>query len=275
MPSVPNRFAERAKSGIRKYQRVLDSAKKRDVNESDTSVIVKDMLSDILGYDKYEDITTEVAIRSTYCDLAIRVKGRLQYLIEVKSIGTDLKDNHLRQAIEYGSREGVEWVLLTNGAVWQAHRIRFEQPIDHDMVFSVDLLGSETKPSEIVEKLYLVSKDAGNASQIDLYWKHKEATSRYVVAQLLMESPALAMLRRQLRALFPGLKVSEDEIEELLRNEVVKRDAFEGDRAVAAEKMVQKAERRRRRAAGTSDDSPMKSVSGTAALPSNAQTPAK
>ena len=248
MPPVPSRFADRAKAGIRKYQRVLESAKKRDVNESDTSVIVKDMLSDILGYDKYEDVTTEVAIRSTFCDLAIKVKGRLQYLIEVKSIGTDLKDNHLRQAIDYGSREGVEWVLLTNGIVWQAHRIRFEQPIDHDMVFTVDLLDGETKPAEMVEKLYLISKDAGNASQIDLYWKHKEATSRYVVAQLLLEQPSLSMLRRQLRTLFPGLKVSEAEIERLLRSEVLKRDALEGDKAVSAEKMVKRAERRRARA---------------------------
>jgi predicted type IV restriction endonuclease len=246
--AVPARFSERAKTAIRRYQKVLESAKKRDVNESDTSVIVKDMLSDILGYDKYEDITTELAVRSTFCDLAIKVKGRLQYLIEVKSIGTDLKDNHLRQAIEYGSREGVEWVLLTNGAVWQAHRIRFEQPIDHDLVFEVNLIDGVEKPSEIVEKLYLISKDAGNASQIDLYWKHKEATSRYVVAQLLLGELSLAMLRRQLRTLFPGLKVAEAEIDRLLRVEVLKREALEGDKAVAAEKIVRRAARRRARA---------------------------
>jgi predicted type IV restriction endonuclease len=246
--AVPSRFSERAKSAIRKYQKILESAKKRDLNESDTSIIVKDMLADVLGYDKYEDVTTEVAIRSTFCDLAIKVKGRLQYLIEVKSIGTELKENHLRQAVEYGSREGIEWILLTNGAVWQAHRIRFEQPIDHDLVFEIDLLDGQSKPAELVEKLYLVSKDAGNVSQIDLYWKYKEATSRYVVAQLLLEASSLGMLRRQLRALFPGLKISEEEIEELLRSEVLKRDALEGDKALAAEKIVKRAERRRRRA---------------------------
>jgi predicted type IV restriction endonuclease len=252
MAKIPARFADRAKAGIRRYQRILESARKRDVNESDTSVIVKDMLSEILGYDKYEDITTEVAIRSTFCDLAIKLRGRLQYLIEVKSIGTDLKDNHLRQAIEYGSREGVEWIILTNGAQWQAHRIRFEQPIDHDLVFTVDLL-SETKPSELIEKLYLISKDAGNDSQIDLYWKHKEATSRYVVAQLLLQSSTVGLIRRQLRALFPGLKVTEEEIGRLLAADVLKREVLEGDKATAAEKIVKRAERRRRRA---KDDSP-------------------
>jgi hypothetical protein len=60
-------------------------------------------------------------------------------------------------------------VLLTNGYVWQAHRIRFEQPIDHDLVFEVDLIDGVTKTSDLLEKLYLVSREAGNASAIDLY----------------------------------------------------------------------------------------------------------
>jgi hypothetical protein len=95
---------------------------------------VSDVLTEILGYDKYQEVTTELSVRSTFCDLAIKIDGRLQYLIEVKSIGTELKENHLRQAIEYGAREGIEWILLANGHLWQAQRIRFEQPIEHDLV---------------------------------------------------------------------------------------------------------------------------------------------
>jgi len=63
MPNIPVRFTRRARTNLRKFQRILESARKRDVNESDTSVIVKDMLSDLLGYDKYEEVTTELAIR--------------------------------------------------------------------------------------------------------------------------------------------------------------------------------------------------------------------
>lgn len=169
------------------------------------------------------------------------------YLVEVKSIGTDLRDNHLRQAIEYGSREGIEWVMLTNGIIWQAHRIRFEQPIHHDLVFEVDVL--ESKPTDTIEKMYLVSKEAENCSEIDLFWKHKEATSRYVVAQLLLDPGSIRTVRRQLRRLFPGLKVSETEVEGLVRSEVLKRDVLEGEKAETAAKMIRRASRRRERAA--------------------------
>lgn len=42
----------------------------RDVNESDTCVIISDFLADVLGYDKYGEVTTEFAIRSiTIADL--------------------------------------------------------------------------------------------------------------------------------------------------------------------------------------------------------------
>lgn len=246
MGNISKRFIDRAKPALRRYQKILESARKRDVNESDTSVIVSDMLTELLGWDKYEDVTTELSVRSTFCDLAIKSRGRLLYLIEVKSIGTDLKDNHLRQAIEYGSREGIEWVLLTNGAVWQAHRIRFEQPIHHDLVFEIDVVAS--KPADTIEKFYLVSKEAENCSEIDLFWKHKEATSRYVVAQLLLDEGAIRTVRRQLRRLFPGLKVSEDEIDSLLRTEVLKREVLEGEKAEAAEKMIRRASRRRQKA---------------------------
>lgn len=251
MAGVPKRFSDRMKQHLRRYVKILESAHSRDVNESDTAVIVSDMLTDLLGYDKYRDVTTEFAIRGTFCDLAIKNGNRVQYLIEVKSIGTDLRENHLRQAIDYGAREGVEWVVLTNGAIWQAHRIRFEQPIAHDMVFTLDLLDPETKPAEVAAVLYLISKEAGSCSEIDLYWKRKEATSRYVIAQLLLQPPVLAVVRRQLRALFTGLKVSEEDVAKVIRTEVLKRDAFEGEKGENAEKIVRRAERRRLRAKET------------------------
>src|SRR6185503_419403 len=80
---VSKRFLDRARGNLRKYQKAFEGARSRDVGESDTCVIISDFLADVLGYDKYNELTTEFAIRSTFCDLAIKVDGRLQYLIEV------------------------------------------------------------------------------------------------------------------------------------------------------------------------------------------------
>ncbi len=70
--AVPQKAASRIIAGLRRFQPILAAAKARDVNESDTVVIVADMLQEVFGYDKYTDITSEHAIRGTYCDLVVK-----------------------------------------------------------------------------------------------------------------------------------------------------------------------------------------------------------
>ncbi|MBM4076860.1 MAG: restriction endonuclease subunit R, partial [Planctomycetes bacterium] len=115
MAKIPTKVKTRIASELKRFQPILSSAKARDVNESDTVTIVVDLLQYIFGYDKYSEITSEHSIRSTFCDLAIKINGSLALLIEVKSIGTELKDNHIKQAVDYGANQGIDWVVLTNG----------------------------------------------------------------------------------------------------------------------------------------------------------------
>src|SRR5439155_26171603 len=86
---IPSRVAERLAAGLKRFQPIFASAKSRDVNESDTSMIITDVLAEILGYDKYSEVTRELTIRGTHCDLATRIDGKFQMLIEVKAVGID------------------------------------------------------------------------------------------------------------------------------------------------------------------------------------------
>jgi predicted type IV restriction endonuclease len=246
---VSKRFLARARPALKRYQKVVADAHARDVNESDTAVIVADFLSAVLGYDKYKEITSEFEIRSTYCDLAITCEGRLCYLIEVKSIGTELKDAHIRQAVDYGSKQGCEWVLLTNGARWQAYRIRYEKPVDYDLTFELDLL-SATPPAELLPMLFLVARESSKGKEIDRFWRQKQATSRYVIAQLLLQDKPLALLRRELRQLSADVRISCEEIARIMATEIIKRDALEGEEAASALSTIRRAQRRRSRSKG-------------------------
>jgi predicted type IV restriction endonuclease len=259
---VSKRFVDRARPALRRYQKAFESARSRDVNESDTRVIISDFVAEVLGFDKYSEVTTEFAVKSTFCDLAIKVKGKLKFLVECKSAGTNLKDNHLRQATDYAANEGVEWVLLTNGPEWHAYRVRFEQPIRADQVFAINLLDVAAKSSELLERLYLVSREGTAATAIDEYWEQKEATSRYVIAQLLLSDHTLGSLRRQLRRMYPGVKITEEDLAKLLTSEVVKRDTLEGDRAEEAVRIVKRHARRR---AKTADPIPAPTNTASAA----------
>lgn len=249
MIRTSKRFLDRAKSHFRRYQKLFASAKSRDVNESDTVVIVTDFLAEVLGYDKYTELTTEFSVRSTFCDLAVTIDGDLRYLIEVKSAGTDLRDNHLRQAVDYAANQGIEGIILTNGSCWHVHRVHFEQPIRSEMVLNLDLLDENRRTSDILRDLALLSREATTAGSMVKYWKQKEATNKYVVGQLLLTESVLRLLRRHIRNLSGGVKVTTEHLGELLRTEVLKRDVIEGERSEAAVKLVRKLGRRKARSA--------------------------
>lgn len=80
MASVPKRVMERLTTGIKRYQPILAAAKSRDVGEADTVTIIKDMLADVFGYDKYLEVTSEFSIRAHTVISESKLTGRYKLL---------------------------------------------------------------------------------------------------------------------------------------------------------------------------------------------------
>jgi len=57
---------ERVKAAIKKFSKPLADLVARDANEGDTRLLVTDFLCDGLGYDKYEDLTTEYEVKGDF-----------------------------------------------------------------------------------------------------------------------------------------------------------------------------------------------------------------
>lgn len=238
MANVPNRVAERLTAGLKKFQPILASARSRDVGESDTVTIVVDMLADIFGYDKYSEITSEYAIRGTYCDLAIKIDGALQSLIEVKAIGLELKDAHVKQVVDYAANQGVDWVVLTNGIYWRVYKIAFSKPIDYELVVEIDICKLSPKSEKDVESLFLYCKEGWIKSVLGDYHSQKQALSRFFLGAMVLTDPVLEVVRRELRRVSPDVKINIDEIRSVLTNEVIKREVLEGEKADEARKKI-------------------------------------
>ncbi|MGB6535779.1 MAG: hypothetical protein WBF58_07425 [Xanthobacteraceae bacterium] len=99
--AIPAKVALRITTRLKTYQGILAQAMKKDSSEGDTVVIVTDMIVDILGYDKYQNLSSEHAIRGTYVDLMVSVDNKPRFLVEVKAVGTELKDAYIKQAVDY------------------------------------------------------------------------------------------------------------------------------------------------------------------------------
>lgn len=240
MANIPKKVAERFTKAVPKFQKVLQIAKDRDVNESDTVAILNDIFGEVLGYDKYLEVTSELAIRSTYCDLALRVEDKVQFLIEAKAIGIDLKENHMKQACDYGANHGVQWVVLTNGIEWKVYRIRFEQPINFDLVCVFDFLALNPRDDKDQEFLFLLAKEGLEKNAREDFYEKVQSVNRYVIGNLILSYPVLSAIRRELRKLADGMKVDVDEVEQIIRTQVLKREIVDGDEAEAAHTRVDK-----------------------------------
>lgn len=241
MASIPKKVAERLVAGIKRYQPILAAARSRDVGEADTVTIIKDMLADVFGYDKYSDVTSEHSIRGTYCDLAIKIENQLQTLIEVKAIGLDLKDQHVKQAIDYAANQGVDWVLLTNGITWRIYRLIFAKPIDQELVLEIDFCALSARSDNDIQLLYLWCKEGWQRSVLGEYHTQRQALSRFFVGAMLQTDTVLDVIRRELRRVSPDVRIDSDQIKSVLVNEVIKREVLEGDKADEARKKVAKA----------------------------------
>lgn len=229
MSKVPKKIEERFKSKTKQYRKILDTSKARDINESDTVTIVKDMLSDIFGYDKYQEITSEYSVRGTYCDLAVKMEDKPHILIEVKAIGLDLKDIHLRQATDYASKEGIDWVILTNGILWKLHRVVYSKPVANEFVFDIDFSELNLRDPSEMDKLFLLTKEAANKDAISVYHKERQLKNKHILSAILTHDSIVDSIRKIFNRLSKDVRITNDEISKMLTNDLLKREVIEGD----------------------------------------------
>ncbi len=248
MATVNTKVLDRVREGLKRFQPIVESARIRDVNESDTVVLLTGILSEVLGFDKYTEVTTELSIRGTYCDLAIKIEGKLILLIEAKAVGIELKEAHVKQAVDYAANQGIEWVVLTNAVSWRIYKVVFSKPIQNILVCNVDFLSLRTKGTEDIELFSILSKEAILKSSLEDFYTQKQATNRFMLGNLLCEEAVLNAIRKELKGIFPDIKVTADEIKDVLVSEVLKRELLDGDDAIDAKKKIAKAAKKKEKA---------------------------
>jgi len=241
MATIPPKVLVRFTSGIKKFQSILKSAEENDINESDTVTIVMDMLAEIFGYEKYSEITSELAIKKTYCDLAIKINGEFKFLIEVKAIGIDLKSDYVRQVVNYGTNQGLDWVILTNGICWEIFRLTFDKPIKDDLIYEFDILSLNLKKENELELLYYISKESLGRSALEDYLIERLTLNKFFIGQVLLSEPVIANIRKTIRKICPEVKVTADEIKEVLITDVLRREIFDEEKVNEARKKINKA----------------------------------
>lgn len=190
-----------------------------DLDESGTRIMINTFLTSILGYQELEEIKTEYMIKGTYADYIVQTGGKRHFLVEVKAFSIDLSDKHLRQAINYGANEGIEWAILTNGRQFQLYKIIFEKPISEKLIYEIDFASDDFNPKDALEQFVYLHRDAVAKKSLADLWSRHSALDPLNIAGLLFSPQVVAFLKKELRAKYDS-KFEDDEIIESL-NEVV------------------------------------------------------
>lgn len=222
MPKWEEEARRQVRNAVKRFKKPLEDLVTRDANEGDTRLLVTDILCEGLGYDKYEDLTTEYQVKGEFADYGIRVDKQLAAFIEVKRCAQKLNEKHLRQVQTYAVNEGVEWMILTNGRVWQAWHLTGGLPVQVDMAFEVDLL-SEESPTKMADTLFCLHKEAFKRNLIDDLWKQQAATSPKALAKIITSPKMVDEIRKEVRR-ETGHKADPKVIEKILTEGVIRED---------------------------------------------------
>jgi hypothetical protein len=182
---------------LKKLIPILLKAKEENLNEADTVQRIIMVFQNVLGYDPLTEITREMAIKTKYVDLVLKIDGVIKLLVEAKAAGIELRDRHIEQAKSYAAESNIRWVVLTNGINWNLYHLSFEEGIDTEIVFSLDLATDDI--DRAAECLALLHEQNVSKGEHEEYWKKHTALDAQSLGRALYTDTVLRLIRREIR----------------------------------------------------------------------------
>lgn len=207
--------ADKMLAALKDYKKRYITKNIGDLDESGTRIMINTFLTTVLGYQELEEIKTEYMIKGTYADYIVQIGGTRHFLVEVKAFSINLSDKHLRQAINYGANEGIDWAILTNGRQFQIYKVIFEKPISEKLLFEVDFQADDFNIKAAVESLSYLHRDAVIKNSLDTLWSRYSALDPINIAGLLFSPQVVTFLKKELKGKH-DTRFEDDEIIESL-----------------------------------------------------------
>ncbi|GAA4916200.1 hypothetical protein GCM10023405_44230 [Streptomonospora salina] len=187
----------RLSGAVERFTGPLGELLERDANEGDTRMLVTDFLTTGLGFDKYGELTTEYRTKGESVDYGITLDGELFAFIEVKPCTTGLDARNLRQAKLHADAEGIAWVVLTNGRVWQVHHVG-DGGAGAGLILDVDLL-ADSPLHKRVDALLPLAREAVAHGRLEELRAWRSAMEPHPLAEVLLSDPVASAVRAEVR----------------------------------------------------------------------------
>ena len=205
---------------LKKYITIFRKTHEQGINEAETSLRIAKFFEEVLGYDIFEEVSKEHIIKDRCVDYAIKINGTVQFFIEVKQGGIVLREKHIEQASNYAANAGMPWVLLANGRYWQMYHLTFDEGIQSDLIWSVDLM--EDDPKVAASKLALLHRKCVLKGELEKYLAKMQTLSPKSILQAIFQENVLKAIRNHLKKT-SGIRVDDEDLVVYIRKMISKK----------------------------------------------------
>ena len=231
MAKIPHKIQERIKAALRRFKPLLKAARERDAGRADTATLALDLLSELFGYDRYSEITSELDNKESVFDFSIQTEGQPRMLVRVSPIGMAPDDRYLLATAQYAQMNGVDWITMTNGIAWQVHHVEDvganapETPV----VLAFDLLQMQPGREAHLGTIHLLTREGQEKAGLSHFKLRLEMTNRHYLGAMVLSDAVVASVRRELQKLNPDLRVTPAELRENLAKGVLRPDIVQSN----------------------------------------------
>lgn len=230
MIKVPAKHRRSIETELKRFLPVFSNlaAKGKASSEDDARIILNDVLSYVLGYDKYNELKTEQRDKGGRLDYLVtladgprRKRASADFIVEAKAAHITLNQSHVDQTLAYCLTAGLDFFFLTNVLTWQLYKVKRskKQPeafLIHEVNFTTD-----NSAETLAEDFYIFSKAsylAGDWNDVSLKAK---ATNEGDIVAILLSDRMIKLVVRQLKEIH-GARLSDEVVKDIIENKIIK-----------------------------------------------------
>jgi hypothetical protein len=231
MYKVPAKYKSKIVNELKAFLPIINGliSKGKTSTEEDARIILNDLLHSVLGYNKFNELKTEVVSKNGRVDYVVKLTDgplskkpeKFDFVIEAKACYVELSQTVIDQTLTYCNNLAIEHFFITNAREWHLYSVisKKGKPPIANLIHKLSL-SSTTNLDDLAEEFYLFSK----AAYLNGDWKKvsdvKSVTRVEDVVAVLLCDKTLKLVARELST--DKVKVSEESIKDIFESNLLK-----------------------------------------------------
>jgi len=243
MIKIPSKIKKNIASELKRYTPIVQNLKNKgnSTSEDDSRIVLNDILSDVLGYDKYNELRTEQREKAGRLDYVVKLtdgpfankKDKIDFIVEAKAVHQELQNKYVDQTLTYCLTTNTAFFILTNVIHWKLYKIipaKKNTKPEAELIHEVDFT-HQNNLGNMAEEFYLFSRFSYLANDWKVIESIKKATNLNDLFTVLL-SPKIIKNVSKILSEIHGVKISEEIVADIIENRMGEGEKLEVNRSL-------------------------------------------